>query len=170
MFASVEKPRTQLVLIKGFPHSCGRQPATPSQPEPRIPNPEHLPLDAIHPEDMSLAECGSLSGVRSFLQDAGLSPQDVMRGINLAIEDYVSDVSRVGVRPREIRAFLRECGACEERIARALEFLTNIGYFFPGRDRWFSANSPLIGFTAEGTPFYKGSGYAPKWIETDGMC
>lgn len=128
-----------------------------------------VPIEEIDFEDIKLDQIASLFGVRHRLLELGVCPADSCRGVQRAIELYISEKASTGVVTRDLIAFLSRCGACEGRIAIALDYLVETSYFISSKNRWFASDSLLIGFTSAGKPFYKGTGFAPSWIDTDGM-
>lgn len=127
------------------------------------------PIQDVNLDDIDLERIQKLSHVRYKLLERGVCPADSYRGVQQVIERYIAEEASIGVVVRELIAFLRQRGACEGRIEIALDHLVETSYFIPSKKRWYASDSPLIGFTSIGKPFYKGTGLAPSWINTDGM-
>lgn len=105
--------------------------------------------------------------------------------IRALLPAYIEEVSLRGVTTAEIRttlnldaktiAYLDPGNTVDPANVldlgqEAVDQLVDTSIYLPGRSRWYLALSPLIGFTVDGKPFYKGTGLPPRWIESDGMC
>jgi hypothetical protein len=88
---------------------------------------------------------------------------------------HVRDVAEAGVTAQEVRDTFSDpivrtlLGSNADLGQEAVELLVKTSVFISGRRRWFLSLSPLIGYTANGTPFYKGTGLPPRWVQSDGM-
>lgn len=147
----------------------------------------------IDPSRYSLAE-QSLQQIIKDLALRGASGGTALWVIRSLIPEYIETIALRGVTTAEIRtalkldvkaiAYLDPGSAIDlskstslldpanvlDLGQEAVDQLVDTSIYISGRQRWYLALSPLIGFTVDGKPFYKGTSLPPRWIESDGMC
>lgn len=131
----------------------------------------------IDPSRYSLVE-QSLPEIIKDLSLRGASGGTALWVIRSLLPAYIEEVSLRGVTTAEIRTTLNldiksiaylDPGNAVDLGQEAIDLLVETSIYIPGRSRWYLTLSPLIGFTVDGKPFYKGTGLPPRWIESDGM-